>query len=302
MIGIDLDTAVVAALFGPDAPLSPRALGGLLDASGVDFVVLGGDVLDPESAVESAFDASVAAAVLSAHTDGVGFVVPADPRVHHPYNLSRRLASLDHVSGGRVGWLVGARSLAEDSVESRVAASVDAVVVARKLWESWPAESIVADPERGVFVESERITFIDHEGVFSVSGPLNVPEPPQLKPPVLWRPHSESELETALGVADVVIVPARHTATDAPALVLEEAQWTGSWSAIVGVPHHAAGIVVRIRGTSDLDTALVAASTELVRVAAAPFRNRIGLPVAETVLDGYRRSAFPSLDRSECKG
>ena len=40
-------------------------------------------------------------------------------------------------------------------------AAVDAVSVVRKLWESWPGDSIVDDAERGVFAESERIALIE---------------------------------------------------------------------------------------------------------------------------------------------
>jgi hypothetical protein len=46
VLGIDLDTAVVADILDPDGALPVAEFGRLLDASGVDFLVLGGDLLD----------------------------------------------------------------------------------------------------------------------------------------------------------------------------------------------------------------------------------------------------------------
>ncbi|MCK8674024.1 LLM class flavin-dependent oxidoreductase [Rhodococcus sp. NPDC003382] len=287
LVGIDIDTAVLSELFDPAGPLSPLEAGALLDASAVDFAILGGDVLDPRVAPEQRFDASVAAALLAANSRRIGLVVAADPRVHHPYNLARRLASLDHLSGGRIGWLVGAGASSgpAEGVESLLD---DAVTVARKLWESWPADSIVADRERAVFVESERITFIDHEGVFSVSGPLNVPEPPQRKLPVFR--FSDTAPDSIAGAPDVVIVRGTDEGAHQQILTLREVTWNGSWD--VEAPERG-GVVVRIRDVHDLESVATVAGPRPPGAGDTTLRERLGLPAASRILSGHRRSLFP---------
>ncbi|MCX5041988.1 LLM class flavin-dependent oxidoreductase [Aldersonia sp. NBC_00410] len=298
VLGIDLDTAVVADILDPDGALPAAEFGALLDASGVDFVVLGGDLVDADATTSGAtLDSSVAAAILATHTRGVGLVVAAAPGRQHPYNLARRLASLDHLGRGRTGWLAGTESLrgaAGSAVAANADATADAILVARKLWESWPADSIVADHERSVFTESERITHIDHEGVYSVSGPLNVPAPPQGHPPVFWRPRGEAEFVAAQNFADVLIVPAHRVGAAADiATALADAEWSGSRSVFDDIPLAAAGIVVRVRAAVDLP-AVLAATVHLHRESpAATLRERLSLPAPDSVLHGYVRSLFP---------
>lgn len=293
VLGIDLDTAVVADLLDPDGALPAAEFGALFDASGVDFVVLGGDLLDADATTPGAtLDPSVAAAILATHTGRAGLVVPAAPGRQHPYNLARRLASLDHLGGGRVGWLAGPESLG--GAPGGADATADAILVARKLWESWPADSIVADHERGVFTESQRITHIDHEGVHSVSGPLNVPAPPQGYPPVFWRPRGEAEFVAARNFADVLIAPVHHIgAAAADATVLADAQWSGTREVFDDIPIGAAGVVVRVHTAADLPFALAATEHHRTQNTAATLRERLSLPVPDSVLNGYVRSLFP---------
>ncbi|MBC2639127.1 MULTISPECIES: LLM class flavin-dependent oxidoreductase [unclassified Rhodococcus (in: high G+C Gram-positive bacteria)] len=194
VVGLHLDAAVVPHVLDPTDPARREEFGRSIDEAGIDFVVLGGD---RPAAGHVTIDATVAATVLARHTTSVSLVAASAPVRDHPFNLARRLGSLDHGSHGRVGWLIGSDPLS---------AAVDAVWVVRKLWESWPGDSIVDDAEHGIFAESERIVYIDHAGTFSVSGPLNVPEPPQRKLPVFWRPGNEAELVAARRTADAVIL------------------------------------------------------------------------------------------------
>jgi len=43
-------------------------------------------------------------AALAAVTERVGLVPTVSTSFHHPYNVARRLASIDHISNGRMGW------------------------------------------------------------------------------------------------------------------------------------------------------------------------------------------------------
>ena len=57
------------------------------------------------------------------------------------------------------------------------------VEVVTKLWESWDADAIVMDRERGMFVDPAKVRAIDFKGrFFSSRGPLNTARPPQGRP------------------------------------------------------------------------------------------------------------------------
>ncbi|MEA2144942.1 MAG: hypothetical protein QOG59_529, partial [Solirubrobacteraceae bacterium] len=47
---------------------------------------------------------TVLLSVLAAATERIGLIATASTTYNEPYNLARRFASLDHVSGGRAGW------------------------------------------------------------------------------------------------------------------------------------------------------------------------------------------------------
>lgn len=199
--GAVLNAAQVAEVLRPSAT---AGFGRALDTSGIDFVVF-----DPGPHAGVRIDSSIAATVLARHTHSVGLVVAATPLRDHPYNLARRISSLDHVSRGRAGWLVLPGDPAAPSGSVWTDADphevlVDAIHIARKLWESWPADTIVGDVDAGVFTESSRIVHIDHVGAHRVSGPLNVPEPPQCKIPVFWEPL-RGEIDRVAPVADVLV-------------------------------------------------------------------------------------------------
>ncbi|AWK76401.1 nitrilotriacetate monooxygenase (plasmid) [Rhodococcus oxybenzonivorans] len=291
VIGLHVDAALVIELLHPREPARREEFGRSIDESGIDFVVLGGDRLDAGDASHPTIDATVAATVLARHTTSVGLVVADTPVRDHPFNLARRLGSLDHGSHGRVGWLIGSPS---------VDAAVDAVSVVRKLWESWPGDTIIDDAERGIFAESERIVYIDHAGTYSVSGPLNVPEPPQRKPPVFWRPVNEAGLMTARRTADAVILADEdavrryraHFDPDAARdqVLLIDRHWApGGVSPLT----EADGVVFRGATTTTLQALLDAVRREpIFQDPRRTLRDRLGLQAAETVLSGGR-SAFP---------
>ncbi|WP_063064672.1 LLM class flavin-dependent oxidoreductase [Nocardia violaceofusca] len=288
IVGAALDGAQVAAIFDRHGT-GTAEFGALLDGSGIDFVVL-----RPDSATVR-FDPSVAAAVLARHTRSVGLVVAAAPLRDHPYNLARRLGSIDHASGGRVGWLVllgepaaaDGRSVWTSAPRGDVPA--DAVRAVRELWESWPPDAVVDDREHGVFADSARIRYVDHTGAHSITGPLNIPEPPQIKPPIFAESPVPAEYHDLGDLADVVLgLPA--TPVRGPVL-----RWVDAGSPPSSTTE-AAGVVIAGEGSP---AAIVAAAARHVTATAAPppgttLRARLGLPAPAPVLPRDARSAFPA--------
>jgi FMN-dependent oxidoreductase (nitrilotriacetate monooxygenase family) len=161
------------------------------------------------------FDPTVLLSFLAGQTERIGFIGTISTSFEAPYNLARRVASLDHLSRGRAAWNVvtsvdaGAAanfSNAEHlSRADRYARAEEFVDVVNKLWDSWQDDAIAADQEAGIFARPERVHAIDHHGAyFDVAGPLNVPRAPQGRPVIFQAGGSPAGLELAARTADGV--------------------------------------------------------------------------------------------------
>src|SRR5256885_11407033 len=85
-----------------------RALLARLDAAPVVFALAGVDRIDGTGRLRTTtLDSSATAAVLTARTSYAAFLVAAAPQRDHPYNLARRIDSLDLLSGERSGLALG---------------------------------------------------------------------------------------------------------------------------------------------------------------------------------------------------
>ncbi|MGQ4599443.1 NtaA/DmoA family FMN-dependent monooxygenase [Nocardia sp. R6R-6] len=130
---------------------------------------------------------------LAVSTERIGLIPTATTSLNLPYNLARRILSLDHVSGGRAGWNVvttfepaaarnfGIRELPERDERYRRAGEY--VGLTEKLWDSWESDAVIGDQALGRFADADRVHAVEHRGEFySVAGPLNVPRSPQGRP------------------------------------------------------------------------------------------------------------------------
>ena len=140
-------------------------------------------------------------AALARATERIGLVSTVSSTFHTPYHAARMLASLDHISGGRVGWNVvtsmfdaEARNHGMESLpphEQRYARAAEFIEAVLALWDSWPAESIELD-RAGVYACPDMLRPVEHVGEhFTVAGPLNVPRPPQGHPVLFQAGASE---------------------------------------------------------------------------------------------------------------
>jgi alkanesulfonate monooxygenase SsuD/methylene tetrahydromethanopterin reductase-like flavin-dependent oxidoreductase (luciferase family) len=207
VIGYELPAA---GLTGPPDVL--RRTARAAEAAGVDYLVLPDR---PAAASGSAGPpaAMVTAPWIAAHTSRIGLVVTGPTAYHEPYNLARAVASLDHVSAGRAGWLVvtAPDDLADanhrredvDPAAHREARAAEYVPVVRDLWDSWEDGAFVHDKATGQFIAGSRIHVLDHVGpALRVRGPLNLARPPQGHP-VVFAPAADPLVAPA---ADVLVV------------------------------------------------------------------------------------------------
>lgn len=160
-------------------------------------------------------------------TQRIGLIATASTSYNDPFNLARRFGSLDHVSGGRAGWNIvttagddAARNFGLDAQPShleRYQRADEFLQVARKLWDSWEDDAIVADPEHGAWAEPGKVHVIDHRGrFFSVRGPLNLPRSPQGHPLLVQAGSSEDGKDFAARHAEAVFT-AQQTLEDGQA-------------------------------------------------------------------------------------
>ncbi|MFD8015506.1 NtaA/DmoA family FMN-dependent monooxygenase [Streptomyces sp. NPDC058955] len=147
---------------------------------------------------------------LAAVTDRLGLAATVSATFNEPYELARRLASLDHLSGGRAAWNVVTSSDAFTGENFRRGGFLDRadrytraaefVATARELWDSWP--------EGG-----ERRRFAHDGPHFRIEGEVTVERPPQGHPVVIQAGDSDEGREFAASAADVIF--SRHSTPEA---------------------------------------------------------------------------------------
>jgi FMN-dependent oxidoreductase (nitrilotriacetate monooxygenase family) len=155
---------------------------------------------------------------VATHTSRIGLVGTASSTYNSPFNLARRFASLDHISGGRAGWNVvtsfdtgtSKNYGLEEHLDyaTRYGRALEAVQVIRGLWDSYEDDAFVADVERNVFLDPGRLHALDHAGEhFKVAGPLNISRSAQGQPVIFQAGVSEDGRNLAANVAEGIYAP-----------------------------------------------------------------------------------------------
>lgn len=158
---------------------------------------------------------------LAVATKHIGLVGTLTTSYNDPFNLARRLASLDLISKGRAGWNVvtsgdagtaGNFSLHEHfDYDTRYRRAVEFLDVTRGLWSSWEEGALVRDRATGQFLDPDRLHRLDHRGeFFQVTGPLNIQRSPQGEPVIFQAGDSDQGRDLGASVADAIFT---HAAT-----------------------------------------------------------------------------------------
>jgi FMN-dependent oxidoreductase (nitrilotriacetate monooxygenase family) len=187
-----------------------------------DFVGQAGAELDGAvgRARGGAFEPTALVAALSTLTQNIGLVATVNTNFNEPYNLARRIASLDHLSGGRAGWNI-VSSLAEGAARSFGAAELDPkqryeragefVEVVKQLWDSWDDDAFdYPNPKTGQFVDPSSAHPVRHEGnYFKINTLLDVARPIQGYPVFFQAGNSEEGREFAARYGEVIYAAAQ---------------------------------------------------------------------------------------------
>jgi long-chain alkane monooxygenase len=138
-------------------------------------------------------DPSIVVAAITPQTTSLGLVITASTLLEQPYSLTRRLASLDQISGGRIGWNVVTAGFANTAAanfgrempahDQRYDIADDFMELAYTLMEGgWDPDAIPGD-KNGMYADPAKVHRIDYDGpYFRSHGYANASSTPQGTP------------------------------------------------------------------------------------------------------------------------
>ncbi len=154
-------------------------------------------------------------AAMARKTRHIGLAGTLSTAFYHPFHIARTFGTLDHMSNGRAAWNVvtsansrEAQNFGMDKLMERGARydHADEVMEAcDALWNSWDADAIVYDRERGIYADASKVHYVDYQGKFvRTRGPLPTPRSPQGRPVIMQAGSSERGRQFAARWAEVV--------------------------------------------------------------------------------------------------
>ena len=213
----------------PGAPQQPRRLVELAhyrqllqtaERARLDFVLLHDQRAAPDDRSLGRLDALSVLSRLAPETSRLGLAVSKPTTYSEPFTVSRELATLDFVSGGRAAWNATtsaseaeARNYGHEQApeaDERRAIAEEFVEVSRKLWDSWEDDAVITDRERGRYLDPHKLHHINHVGAhFKIRGPQITYRPPQGHVVVVQVDQGDPGEPLSPAVADVLIL--HHT-------------------------------------------------------------------------------------------
>ncbi|CCH42917.1 Nitrilotriacetate monooxygenase component A [Wickerhamomyces ciferrii] len=168
-------------------------------------------------------DPAISITAMSSVTNNLGFGITFSTAVEHPYHFARRLASLDLLTNGRIGWnivssyltslgpnLLNGEALPEHD-ERYVKTEEYVDVVLKLLLSSWRDDAIKYDKKKGIFADPDLIRKINHKGKYlNVEGP-GITEPTPQRFPVIFQAGTSTKGKLlAAKYAEVVFLDGRY--------------------------------------------------------------------------------------------
>lgn len=169
-------------------------------------------------------DPMMLVSAMAAVTEHLGFGITVNVHNEAPYTFARRISTLDHLTGGRLGWnivtgyLDSAHAGRGDRLpphDQRYDYAEDYLDVLYKLWESsWEEGAVRRDRAARVFAEPSRIHRVSHHGPFLDVEGHHLAEPSPQRTPVLYQAGTSGRGRAFAGRhAECVFISARDTAT-----------------------------------------------------------------------------------------
>lgn len=155
-----------------------------------------------------------ALAAIARATERIGLVSTISSTFYTPFHAARLLASLDHISQGRVGWNVvtsmfdaEARNHGYPAMPDhdwRYRRAEEFVQATLGLWRTWDADAVRMN-RSGDFADASKVRPLLHQGEhFLVDGPLNTLPMPQRTPVLFQAGASEQGRDFAARHAEAI--------------------------------------------------------------------------------------------------
>ena len=164
---------------------------------------------------QTQFDPISVLSALAAVTERIGLIGTGSTTYNKPWELARRFATLDHLSGGRAGWNIvttitplAAANFGEKAHPDhadRYERAHEFVDVVTRAWDSWDDDAIVGDRENGVWADRAKLHAPRFHGKFyDVEGVLPFPRSPQGRPVLVQAGQSAAGIGLAARYAELV--------------------------------------------------------------------------------------------------
>ena len=156
-------------------------------------------------------------------TTKLGLGSTASTTYFEPFDVARRFATLDLMSGGRAGWNVvtslndgEAHNMGKDAHlehDYRYDRADEFMEVVLGHWDTWEDGSLIMDKTSGRFADPAKVKRLDHKGEFYKSrGPFTVPRSAQGHPVIIQAGASGRGQRFAGRWGEVIFTAARNVA------------------------------------------------------------------------------------------
>jgi FMN-dependent oxidoreductase (nitrilotriacetate monooxygenase family) len=154
-------------------------------------------------------------AAMARKTRHIGLAATLSTAFYHPFHIARAFATLDHISGGRAAWNVvtsansrEAQNFGLDKLmdrNDRYDHADEVMEACDALWNSWDADAIVYDRQRGIYADPGKVHYADYQGKWvRTRGPLPTPRSPQGRPVIMQAGSSARGRQFAARWAEVI--------------------------------------------------------------------------------------------------
>ncbi|MDA9467746.1 LLM class flavin-dependent oxidoreductase [Bradyrhizobium sp. CCBAU 53415] len=156
-------------------------------------------------------------------TEKLGLGATCSTTYYEPFDVARRFATLDLMSGGRAGWNVvtslndgEALNMGRDSHpehDSRYDRADEFMEVVLGHWDTWQDGALIMDKRSGRFADPTKVKRLDHKGpAFKSRGPFTVPRSQQGHPVIIQAGASGRGQRFAGRWGEVIFTAARNLA------------------------------------------------------------------------------------------
>ncbi|KAH8600104.1 luciferase-like domain-containing protein [Bisporella sp. PMI_857] len=173
-------------------------------------------------------DPTIPISAMAAVTKNLAFGITASTSFEPPFLLAKRFSTLDHLTGGRIGWNIvtswkkaAFKAIGLDSPiehDQRYLQADEYLRVLYKLWEgSWSNDAIIEDVANDAYIDPDKVRQINHHGKYYNLETRHIVDPSPQRTPFLFQAGtSPAGSQFAATHAEAIFVTGHSPSTLAP--------------------------------------------------------------------------------------